>query len=252
MRIRPRPVHRGRAEKRGRPAGRGRSRRASVGSESSKINDLRSGTGKGPARRGRLFVIAAPSGTGKTSLVKALMSEVPALAFSVSHTTRARRPNEVEGRDYHFVSPDEFRAMIAAGAFLEYASVFDNYYGTSLATVQAALGRGQDLLLEIDWQGARQVRARLPEAIDVFVLPPSRAALEARLRSRGTDSPEVIARRLADSVTELSHWGEFRYVVVNDRFEEALADLERIVAGDGAGLARDRPGLAAFAARLLA
>ena len=222
-----------------------------MGSESSKINDLRSGAGKGPARRGRLFVIAAPSGTGKTSLVKALMSEVPALAFSVSHTTRARRPNEVEGRDYHFVSPDEFRAMIAAGAFLEYASVFDNYYGTSLATVQAALGRGQDLLLEIDWQGARQVRARLPEAIDVFVLPPSRAALEARLRSRATDSDAIISRRLRDSVTELSHWDEFRYVIVNDRFETALDELQRIIAGDGADLVRERPGIAEFARGLL-
>jgi len=252
MRIRPRPVPRGRAAQRGRPAGRGRSRRASVGSESSKINDLRSGTGKGPARRGRLFVIAAPSGTGKTSLVKALMNEVPALAFSVSHTTRARRPNEVEGRDYHFVSPDEFRAMIAAGAFLEYASVFDNYYGTSLATVEAALGRGQDLLLEIDWQGARQVRARLPEAIDVFVLPPSRAALEERLRSRATDSDAIISRRLRDSVTELSHWDEFRYVIVNDRFESALAELKRIVDGQGADLVRERPGLPEFARGLLA
>ncbi|HUO95362.1 MAG TPA: guanylate kinase, partial [Steroidobacteraceae bacterium] len=163
----------------------------------------------------------------------------------------ARRPNEVEGRDYHFVSPDEFRAMIAAGAFLEYASVFDNYYGTSLATVQAALGRGQDLLLEIDWQGARQVRARLPEAIDVFVLPPSRAALEARLRSRATDSDAIISRRLRDSVTELSHWDEFRYVIVNDRFEAALDELKRIVAGDGADLVRERPGIAEFARGLL-
>jgi guanylate kinase len=204
------------------------------------------------ARRGRLFVIAAASGTGKTSLVKALMQRVPALGFSVSHTTRKPRPNEQDGRDYHFVSAEKFRAMIAAGEFLEHASVFDNLYGTSRAAVETALAGGQDLLLEIDWQGARQVRARLPEAIDVFILPPSRAALEERLRGRGTDSPAIIARRLADSVTELAHWGEFRYVVVNDRFEEALADLERIVAGDAAGLARNRPGLAEFAARLLA
>jgi guanylate kinase len=202
--------------------------------------------------RGRLFVIAAPSGTGKTSLVKALMQRVPTLGFSVSHTTRKPRPNELNGRDYHFVSPEKFRAMIAAGEFLEHASVFDNLYGTSQAAVESALAQGRDLLLEIDWQGARQVRERLPEAIDVFILPPSRAALEERLRGRGTDSAEVIARRLADSVTELSHWGEFRYVVVNDRFEEALAGLERIVAGQGEALARGRPGLAGFAARLLA
>ena len=204
------------------------------------------------ARRGRLFVIAAASGTGKTSLVKALMQRVPALGVSVSHTTRKPRPNEVPGRDYHFVDHATFRRMIDAGEFLEHASVFDNLYGTSQAAVEAALARGQDLVLEIDWQGARQVRARLPEAIDVFVLPPSRAALEARLRGRGTDSPEVIARRLADSVTELSHWGEFRYAVVNDRFDEARADHERIVAGNGAGLTRDRPGLREFVAQLLA
>jgi guanylate kinase len=197
-------------------------------------------------------VIAAPSGTGKTSLVKALIERVPTLGFSVSHTTRKPRPNELPGRDYHFVDHATFRRMIAAGEFLEHASVFDNLYGTSQAAVESALAAGQDLLLEIDWQGARQVRERLPEAIDVFILPPSRAALEARLRGRGTDSAEAIARRLADSVTELSHWAEFRYVVVNDRFEEALADLGRIVAGDGAELARDRPGLAEFAARLLA
>jgi guanylate kinase len=204
------------------------------------------------ARRGRLFVIAAPSGTGKTSLVKALMQRVPELGFSVSHTTRKPRPNEVAGRDYHFVDPPTFRRMIGAGEFLEHAGVFDNLYGTSQAAVEAALAAGRDLLLEIDWQGARQVRERLPEAIDVFILPPSRAALEERLRGRGTDSPEVIARRLRDSVTELSHWAEFRYVIVNDRFEAALADLERIVAGQGAGLEAGRPGLAEFAARLLA
>ena len=204
------------------------------------------------AGRGRLFVIAAPSGAGKTSLVKALVARVPTLGFSVSHTTRKPRPNEVAGRDYHFVDHATFRRMIEAGEFLEHASVFDNLYGTSRAAVESALARGADLLLEIDWQGARQVRERLPEAIDVFILPPSRAALEERLRGRGTDSAEVIARRLADSVTELSHWGEFRYVIVNDRFAAALADLERIVGGNATGLERDRPGLAEFAGRLLA
>ena len=180
------------------------------------------------------------------------MARMPELAFSVSHTTRKPRPNEVGGRDYHFVDADEFRRMIAAGEFLEHASVFDNYYGTGRGQVEAALGRGQDLLLEIDWQGARQVRERLPEVIDIFILPPSRATLENRLRGRGTDTPDVIARRLGDSVTELSHWAEFRYVIVNDRFEEALADLERVVSGDAAPFARGRPGLAGFAAGLLA
>ena len=218
------------------------------------FNDLWSNIVTSPTApgRGRLYVIAAPSGTGKTSLVKALTARVPTLGFSVSHTTRKPRPNEVAGRDYHFVDHATFRRMIDAGEFLEHASVFDNLYGTSQAAVETVLAAGRDLLLEIDWQGARQVRARLPEGIDVFILPPSRAALEERLRGRGTDSAEVIARRLADSVTELSHWGEFRYAVVNDRFSEALADLERIVAGHGAGLEAARPGLAEFAARLLA
>ena len=204
-----------------------------------------------PARRGRLYVIAAPSGTGKTSLVRALMERTPTLAFSVSHTTRPRRPTELDGRDYHFTDKNTFRQMIAEGAFLEHASVFDNLYGTGQAGVEAALTRGQDLLLEIDWQGAQQVRERLPEAIDIFILPPSRGALEERLRGRATDSDEVIARRLRDSVTELSHWAEFRYVIVNDHFETALSDLERIVAGDTVAYARDRPGLAAFATGLL-
>lgn len=203
-------------------------------------------------RRGRLFVIAAPSGTGKTSLVKALMARAPGLRFSVSHTTRKPRPNEVDGRDYHFVDHATFERMIAAGEFLEHASVFDNLYGTGRREVEAALARGEDLLLEIDWQGARQVRERLPEAIDVFILPPSRAALAERLRARATDSDAIISRRLRDSVTELSHWNEFRYVIVNDRFDAALAELTRIVAGQGADLVRERPGLSEFARGLLA
>jgi guanylate kinase len=202
--------------------------------------------------RGHLYVIAAPSGTGKTSLVKALMAETPSLGFSVSHTTRPRRVTEVDGRDYHFTDKDAFRRMIAAGEFLEHAEVFDNLYGTGRAGVEDALARGRDLLLEIDWQGAQQVRGRLPEALDIFILPPSRAALESRLRGRGTDTDEVIARRLRDSVTELSHWHEFRYVIVNDDFEQALADLRRIVAGDRDPFRSDRPALGAFAAELLA
>jgi len=207
------------------------------------------------AARGHLFVVAAPSGTGKTSLVRALMAARPHLGFSVSYTTRPIRATEVDGRDYHFVDRATFEGMVAAGELLEWARVFDNYYGTGLAVVRAALARGESLILEIDWQGARQVRAKLPEAVQVFILPPSRAELERRLRGRGTDAAAVIDRRLQDSVTELSHWQEFDCVVVNDVFERALADLLRVVDGAGteapADLRADRPGLAQFAAGLL-
>ena len=207
---------------------------------------------EGPRARGRLFVIAAPSGAGKTSLVRALMERIPSLAFSVSFTTRRPRPNEVDGRDYHFVTPGEFERKVGADEFLEHARVFDNRYGTGRAEVEAALAAGQDLILEIDWQGARQVRERMPEAIDVFILPPSREALEERLRNRRSDSPEVIARRLRDSVSEMSHWDEFRYVVVNDRFGQALEDMVAIVEGRGEAFGRSRRELGTLAARLLA
>ena len=203
-------------------------------------------------RRGRLYVIAAPSGTGKTSLVRALMERSPSLAFSISHTTRKPRPNEIDGRDYHFTDRSRFESMVQAGEFLEHAEVFDNLYGTGRRNVEAALAAGRDLLLEIDWQGATQVRQRLPEAIDIFILPPSRAALELRLRGRATDSEEVIQRRLRDSVTELSRWHEFLYVVVNEHFDRALADLQHIVAGDAAAFRADRADVADLAAGLVA
>ncbi|MGA0705849.1 MAG: guanylate kinase [Steroidobacteraceae bacterium] len=202
--------------------------------------------------RGRLFVIAAPSGAGKTSLVRALMEHHRDLGFSVSFTTRPRRPTEVDGRDYHFVTRERFDQMALDGEFVEHADVFGHGYGTGRRQVEQALAAGQDLILEIDWQGARQVRERLPEAIDIFILPPSRAALEQRLRGRATDSPAVIARRLSESVAEMRHWAEFRYVVVNDDFTRALADLEAIVAGTGTALRADRPGLGQFAEGLLA
>lgn len=202
-------------------------------------------------RRGRLFVIAAPSGTGKTSLVRALIQAEPMLAVSISFTTRSRRPTEVDGRDYHFILRDEFDAMVKRGAFLEHASVFDNGYGTGREQVESALARGQDLLLEIDWQGAAQVRKALPEAVTVFVLPPSRASLEQRLRGRATDSEAVIGRRLQDSVTELSHWQDFEYLVVNDIFDEALAALRAIVEGRGDAFRSARPELIRHARKLL-
>ncbi len=200
---------------------------------------------------GRLFVIAAPSGAGKTSLVKALMAREAQLRFSVSYTTRAPRPNEGEGVDYHFVSPAEFERMVAGGEFLEHARVYDNHYGTALATVQRNLATGQQLVLEIDWQGARQVRERLPAAASIFILPPSLPSLEQRLRQRSTDSEPVIRRRLQDSVRDLSHWAEFDYVVVNDQFDEALADLHAIVSGQGERLRADRPEIRKLADELL-
>jgi guanylate kinase len=204
-----------------------------------------------PSEQGRLFVVAAPSGAGKTSLVKALMEREPRIQFSVSYTTRKPRPNEIPGRDYHFVTPERFAEMVAAREFLEHAQVFDNYYGTGVRAVQEALSNGEQLLLEIDWQGARQVRARLPEAISIFILPPSRQALELRLKARSTDSDEVIQRRLRDAAKDLGHWAEFDYVVINDRFEQALEDLQAIVAGRGGNLLAGRPEAAQFAAKLL-
>ena len=170
------------------------------------------------ANRGKLFVIAAPSGAGKTSLVRALMERRPALRFSISYTTRKQRPNERDGHDYFFVDKAGFERMAAAGEFLEHARVFDNYYGTSREQVEQLLDQSQDVLLEIDWQGAQQIRRALPECRSIFVLPPSRAALEQRLRGRGTDSDEVIARRLRDSIADLSHWNEFDYIVDQRRF----------------------------------
>jgi guanylate kinase len=202
-------------------------------------------------QRGRLYVVSAPSGAGKTSLVKALMEREPHVRFSVSYTTRKPRPNEVPGRDYHFVSMERFAEMVARDEFLEHASVFDNCYGTGVRTVQEALANGEQLLLEIDWQGARQVRARLPEACSIFILPPSRSALEQRLRARSTDSEKVIERRLRDAAEDLGHWAEFDYVVVNDRFEQALEDLRAVVEDRGSALLATRPEVARFAAGLL-
>lgn len=203
-------------------------------------------------KRGRLFVIAAPSGAGKTTLVRALLAAEPQLRVSVSHTTRTKRPTEQAGREYHFVTVPEFEALVARGEFLEHARVFDNYYGTSRAFVEQQLAAGHGVVLEIDWQGAQQVRARMPECVSIFILPPSRHALTERLARRATDTAEVIARRLADSVADMSHYREFGYVVVNDDFDEAVADLRRIVEGQGEDLRSDRPTLRPLLAELLA
>jgi guanylate kinase len=181
-------------------------------------------------------VIAAPSGAGKTSLVKALLDRKPELRLSISHTTRPMRPTEQHGREYFFVPVAEFRERVGRGEFLEHAQVFDNFYGTGRQPVEQQLSQGRDVILEIDWQGAQQVRRAMPDCVTVFILPPSRRALEERLRNRQTDSDEVIARRLRDAVSDMSHWNEFDYVVVNDDFHRAVADLSRIVEGDAGDL----------------
>jgi guanylate kinase len=203
-------------------------------------------------KAGKLLVIAAPSGAGKTSLVKALRASAPGLRLSISHTTRTMRPTEQQGREYHFVSVPEFERLQAAGEFLEHARVFDNFYGTSRAFVGEQLKAGHDVVLEIDWQGAQQVRRAMPQCVSIFILPPSRQALAERLAGRGTDSPQVIGRRLADAVGDMSHYGEFDYVVVNDDFMRAVGDLRRIVSGRGRHLRSDRPQLAPLVKGLLA
>ena len=178
---------------------------------------------------GILFIVSAPSGAGKTSLVKALLERDPSLRLAVSFTTRAPRLGEQNGVHYHFVDEPRFLAMVEQGAFLEHAEVFGNRYGTAEATVREELAAGRDLLLEIDWQGARQVRERFPAAVSLFILPPSATALEERLRGRGQDSNEVIAARMAQARSEMSHYGEYDYLVVNDLFAAALDDLACVV-----------------------
>jgi len=179
---------------------------------------------------GVLYIVAAPSGAGKTSLVNALLEREPSISLSVSYTSRLPRPGEIDGKHYHFVSREVFERMAAAGMFYEYANVHGDYKGTARTAVEPLLAQGNDVLLEIDWQGARQVRAACPGSVSVFILPPSRAELERRLRSRASDDAMAIARRLADSRVEISHAGDFDYVVVNDQFADALGDLRAIVA----------------------
>jgi len=203
-------------------------------------------------KHGRLFVIAAPSGAGKTSLVKALLASEPRLRLSVSHTTRKRRPTEEDGREYHFVSVPQFERLVASGEFLEQARVFDNFYGTARGYVEEQLRQGHDVILEIDWQGAQQVRRAMPQCVSIFILPPSRRALAERLARRATDSPQVIARRLRDAAADMAHYREFDYVIVNDDFAQAVSDLRRIVAGRGEDLTSARPALAALLGELLA
>jgi guanylate kinase len=178
---------------------------------------------------GTLFIVAAPSGAGKSTLVNALLEREPDISLSISHTTRPPRPGEQYGRHYYFVERAEFEREVAEGIFLEHAEVHGNFYGTSRTTVQELLQQGRDVLLEIDWQGAAQIRKAKPDCVSVFILPPSRAELERRLRGRGSDSEDVIERRLRNSRGEIAHAHEFDYIIVNDRFEDALQTLQAIV-----------------------
>lgn len=202
--------------------------------------------------QGTLFIIAAPSGAGKSSLVKALLASMDNINVSVSHTTRAPRPGEENGVDYHFVDVATFKAMIDSNAFLEHAQVFDNFYGTSEASVQEKLAAGHDEILEIDWQGARQVRSRIPETVSIYILPPSRAALRERLTSRGQDDEATINRRMHDAESEMSHYHEFDYVVVNDDFEVALAELKTIIISQRLHIRHQQHHLEALIKELLA
>ncbi len=177
----------------------------------------------------QLFIISAPSGAGKTSLVKQLTRNLDRLVVSVSHTTRYQRPGEEHAKDYFFVTQEVFQSMLAEKAFLEHAQVFDNYYGTARQTVTDNLAQGNDVILEIDWQGAQQVRKNFPESCSIFILPPSTAILEQRLRQRGQDSEETINRRMRDAMTEMQHFDEYDYLLVNDHFELALRQLESII-----------------------
>jgi guanylate kinase len=188
-----------------------------------------------------LFTISAPSGAGKTSLVKALLEKrVDAVAVCVSHSTRAIRPGEVNGKAYHFVTLEQFNRMVDNDEFLEHAQVFDNCYGTARASVDALLASGKHVILEIDWQGARQVKAKIPETVSIFILPPSREELEQRLRLRGTDDERTISRRMRDADREMSHYHDAEYLVINDAFEQALFDLDAIIHTQGLTLARQK------------
>jgi guanylate kinase len=188
-----------------------------------------------------LFTISAPSGAGKTSLVKALLDKrTAAVAVCVSHSTRAIRPGEVDGKAYHFVDLEKFNSMVDADEFLEHAQVFDNCYGTARVSVEALLASGKHVILEIDWQGARQVKARMPETVSIFILPPSREELEQRLRLRGTDDESTIERRMRDADREMSHYNDAQYLVINDDFEQALFDLDAIIHTQGLTLARQK------------
>ena len=205
------------------------------------------------AYQGTLYIISAPSGAGKSSLLQALLETAgEGVVLSVSHTTRQPRPGEVNGRHYHFVDLAQFQAMVAAGEFLEHAQVFDNYYGTSRRSVEAQLAAGQDVILEIDWQGARRVRERMAGTVSIFILPPSRAALEQRLTARGQDDAAVIARRMRAAIGEMSHYNEYDYLIINDVFADARSRLAAVIAARQQRLEVQQQRHAGLLAQLLA
>ncbi len=179
--------------------------------------------------KGTLYIVSAPSGAGKSSLLSELLANTDGIKVSVSHTTRAPRPGEEDGVNYNFVSVEQFKALLAEDAFLEHAEVFGNFYGTSRIWLEEQLNAGTDIILEIDWQGAQQVRQLMPDAVGIFILPPSKAALQERLDNRGQDSAEVIAGRMAEAVSEMSHYDEYDYLIINDRFEVALNELRSVI-----------------------
>jgi guanylate kinase len=190
--------------------------------------------------QGTLYTISAPSGAGKTSLVNALIEQDPSIQVSISHTTRTIRPGELNGVNYHFVDQTDFLAMLAQADFLEHARVFDNYYGTSQQWVEETLAKGLDVILEIDWQGAAQVGKLMPDAIAIFILPPSKMALERRLTGRGQDSPAIIDKRMSEAQSEMSHYIEADYIVINDNFDTALVELKAIFVAQRNSLAQQQ------------
>ncbi|TKI04243.1 guanylate kinase [Martelella alba] len=204
--------------------------------------------------QGTLYIVSAPSGAGKSSLIQALLKTQPLYdtQVSISHTTRPIRPGEKHGEHYYFVSQAEFERMIKEDAFLEYANVFGNYYGTARETIEQVLATGVDIFLDIDWQGAQQIRSRMPQSRSIFILPPSREELLRRLRGRGQDSEEVIARRMAQAVAEMSHYAEYDYLIVNDDFNTALTDLQTIIRAERLRLSRQKLRHGALITKLLA
>ncbi|MET1256692.1 guanylate kinase [Aliikangiella maris] len=201
--------------------------------------------------KGNLYVVSAPSGAGKTSLLKALISQLNTVETSVSHTTRAKRVGEKEGVDYYFVNVDEFTQLIGDGAFLEHAEVFDNFYGTSKASIEKQLDNGIDVILEIDWQGARQIRQQLPQSRSIFILPPSKSALRQRLEGRGQDDAKVIENRMLAAKNEMSHFNEYDYLVINDDFSTAVDELKAIIIAERQKIERQQKKYAYLLSNLL-